>query len=51
MKGYCPCCKVELVPARRSKKKCTKCGRAIYVRAGQLLPVYDSDMKDLIGRG
>jgi hypothetical protein len=51
MKSYCPCCKAELVPASRRKKKCPECDQAIYARDGKLPQGYDSFMKVWIGRG
>jgi len=32
MKGYYPCCKAELIPAPRRKKKYPECSQAMYVR-------------------
>ncbi len=34
MKGYCPYCKAELIPAPRRKKKCPECSQTVYVRDG-----------------
>ncbi len=42
MKGFCPYCKAELVPAPRRKKKCPECGQTMYVRDGKLLQEFDA---------
>lgn len=46
MKGFCPYCKAELIPAPRRKKKCPECSQTMYVRNGKLMQEFEAFQED-----